>query len=212
MAVCRQVTPARRLNLQACLHLCVMLLATSSGVHGFFGEWGPDLEGPWCATRRGQDCCDGRDDNCGVPILGTECYCDLFCNHTAYDCCPDYWRHCHGQPVPATTPRPTTLPPPRTTRDTLGMMYHVSGFPWTYRKRPSRRSSPISSINDSLSSITSLLDGVSFRPGETIRDNCNNCTCELYGLPNRRYEWRCTQNVCLLRPELIQAVNGDLNY
>ena len=82
--------------------------------NAFYGEWGPDLEGPWCATRTaGQDCCLGRDDKCSVPILGTMCYCDIFCNDTAYDCCPDYWPHCRGYSVPSTTPRPATLPPPR---------------------------------------------------------------------------------------------------
>ncbi|KAK7483458.1 hypothetical protein BaRGS_00025257 [Batillaria attramentaria] len=52
---------------------------------------------------------------CAVAILGTECYCDIFCNETAYDCCPDYWAHCHGV-TRAPTLRPTTLPTPRTTR------------------------------------------------------------------------------------------------
>ena len=79
-------------------------------------EWGPDLEGPWCAKRPfGEQCCDDRNDDCSVPILGTECYCDVFCNKTAYDCCPDYWSLCHGVTRPPTTTPFTTLPP-RTTR------------------------------------------------------------------------------------------------
>ncbi|XP_076463069.1 tubulointerstitial nephritis antigen-like [Babylonia areolata] len=143
----------------------------------FFAEWGPDLAGPWCARRpAGQDCCVGRDDNCAVPILGTECYCDIFCNLTSYDCCPDYWAHCHGVTTAApTTARPTTLPTPRPTRPPV---------------------------------VQCERNGVYYRPGETVKDNCNECTCELYvrGGP-RRYVMRCTQNVCLLRPDLIQAVN-----
>ncbi|GFR86895.1 tubulointerstitial nephritis antigen-like [Elysia marginata] len=98
-------------GIQVLLVLACCCLHTSNA---FYVEWGPDLEGPWCATRpAGEDCCTGRDDECGVPILGTVCYCDVFCNDTAYDCCPDYFPHCHGYVEPTTTPRPTTLPPPR---------------------------------------------------------------------------------------------------
>ncbi|PSN45620.1 putative peptidase C1-like protein F26E4.3 [Blattella germanica] len=51
-----------------------------------------DLPGPYCAQRR-DSCCQGRIDQCSVPILGTLCYCDDFCNRTrSEDCCPDYWR------------------------------------------------------------------------------------------------------------------------
>ncbi|BFY99405.1 hypothetical protein BsWGS_02445 [Bradybaena similaris] len=179
MAACKQVNSSRGSGLIVSLLVSILVLSAGNGVHGFFLEWGKDLEGPWCATRPGEDCCEGRDDYCAVPILGTECYCDIFCNATAHDCCPDYWRHCHGYHVPATTPRPTTLPPPRPTRDNLAPC---------------------------------IREGVAFRPGDTIRDNCNNCTCELYTVPYQRYEFRCTQNICLLRPELIEAVNDDPRY
>ncbi|KAJ9592501.1 hypothetical protein L9F63_015818 [Diploptera punctata] len=60
-----------------------------------------DLPGPYCATRR-QTCCQGRYDDCSVPILGTLCYCDDFCNRTrSEDCCPDYWKTCLGIEPPA---------------------------------------------------------------------------------------------------------------
>ncbi|KAL8570702.1 hypothetical protein ACOMHN_039137 [Nucella lapillus] len=99
------------------LGIVIILSLLPSPTPAFFLEWGPDLEGPWCAQRPpGQDCCVGRDDYCAVPILGTECYCDIFCNDTSYDCCPDFWSHCHGVHRSTTTPRPTTLPPPRPTR------------------------------------------------------------------------------------------------
>ncbi|KAK3773560.1 hypothetical protein RRG08_022270 [Elysia crispata] len=95
----------------------ILLLVLTFQLHAscaFHLEWGPDLEGPWCAKREvGEDCCTGRDDYCSVPILGTVCYCDIFCNATAYDCCPDYFPHCFGLNIRSTTPRPTTLPPPR---------------------------------------------------------------------------------------------------
>lgn len=142
----------------------------------FFLEWGPDLAGPWCAKRlRGQDCCVGRDDYCAVPILGTECYCDIFCNETAYDCCPDYWSHCYG--ATRAPPRTTTLPPPRTIR-------------------PSEIEAACTRQN------------VQYRPGDRIVDNCNECTCELYTVGRHRYEMRCTDKVCLIRPDFINRING----
>lgn len=61
-----------------------------------FIEYGPDIAGPFCATRRG-GCCPGRIDDCSVPILDTLCYCDRFCNRTRSDCCPDYFSFCFGQ-------------------------------------------------------------------------------------------------------------------
>ena len=61
-----------------------------------FIEYGPDIAGPYCETRRG-GCCPGRIDDCSVPILDTLCYCDRFCNRTRSDCCPDYFSFCFGQ-------------------------------------------------------------------------------------------------------------------
>ncbi|EEB15872.1 hypothetical protein Phum_PHUM394020, partial [Pediculus humanus corporis] len=66
-----------------------------------------DLRGPYCEKRSG-GCCPGRMDECSVPILGTLCYCDEFCNRTrSDDCCPDYWTFCKGFPVPSPAPEPT---------------------------------------------------------------------------------------------------------
>ncbi|GFO41478.1 tubulointerstitial nephritis antigen-like [Plakobranchus ocellatus] len=93
-----------------------LLLLVGCPQLSFALDWGDDLIGPWCAKRPpGQDCCIGRDDYCAVPIFTTMCYCDIFCNSTANDCCPDYLPHCLGL-LRTTTPTPTTLPPPRTTR------------------------------------------------------------------------------------------------
>jgi hypothetical protein len=61
-----------------------------------FIEMGDDVRGPYCETKPGGSCCPGRDDQCTVPILDSYCYCDMFCNFTASDCCPDFWRVCHG--------------------------------------------------------------------------------------------------------------------
>ncbi|MEE6484192.1 hypothetical protein FKM82_013783 [Ascaphus truei] len=53
-----------------------------------------DAGGSYCQRR--DSCCPGRDDVCTVPYLDTICYCDLFCNRTVSDCCPDFWGYCLG--------------------------------------------------------------------------------------------------------------------
>lgn len=59
-----------------------------------------DLQGSYCGRgRHSESCCTSRQDECSVPILGTLCYCDEFCNRTrSEDCCPDYWSFCQGIP------------------------------------------------------------------------------------------------------------------
>ena len=57
-----------------------------------------DAGGRYCQE---QDlCCRGRADDCALPYLGVTCYCDLFCNRTVSDCCPDFWDFCLGVPPP----------------------------------------------------------------------------------------------------------------
>ncbi|XP_070586981.1 tubulointerstitial nephritis antigen-like [Erythrolamprus reginae] len=53
-----------------------------------------DAEGSYCGQQ--DACCYGRDDACTVPYFDTLCYCDLFCNRTISDCCPDFWEYCLG--------------------------------------------------------------------------------------------------------------------
>ncbi|KAJ3649376.1 hypothetical protein Zmor_021124 [Zophobas morio] len=66
-----------------------LLTLASAALDDYF-----DLPGPYCRDR---GCCPGRQDDCSVPILGTLCYCDDFCNRTRNeDCCPDFWPHCKG--------------------------------------------------------------------------------------------------------------------
>ncbi|XP_069127544.1 uncharacterized peptidase C1-like protein F26E4.3 isoform X3 [Argopecten irradians] len=68
-----------------------------------FIEMDDDVTGPFCAARQDGQCCPGRDDACTVPILDSICYCDVFCNETASDCCPDFFSFCHGiNPEPIT--------------------------------------------------------------------------------------------------------------
>ncbi|RUS74716.1 hypothetical protein EGW08_017525, partial [Elysia chlorotica] len=106
----RDVSPTPRYqNLFKVSSLLLVLTCHFHGSLADFKVWRPEFEGPWCAQRpAGQDCCAGRQDVCSVPILGTRCYCDVFCNGTGFDCCPDYFPHCHGINI-----RSTTLPPPR---------------------------------------------------------------------------------------------------
>lgn len=46
---------------------------------------------PYCQRTK---CCNERNDQCTVPYLDTICYCDVFCNRTVSDCCPDFWSFC----------------------------------------------------------------------------------------------------------------------
>ncbi|XP_017550685.1 tubulointerstitial nephritis antigen-like [Pygocentrus nattereri] len=57
-----------------------------------------DPYGSYCQRRGG--CCEGRNDQCTMLYLDTICYCDLFCNRTVSDCCPDFWGHCLRVPPP----------------------------------------------------------------------------------------------------------------
>ncbi|XP_050402073.1 uncharacterized peptidase C1-like protein F26E4.3 [Patella vulgata] len=160
-----------------CSIVLVVILPLSGGN---FLEWGPDLEGPWCATRPVEQCCPGRDDKCTVPILGTVCYCDIFCNETAEDCCPDFWNLCLGvtrpTPWPVTTLATTSRPP----------------------------------VNVLASCIK---DGIAYNPGSVLEDNCNKCKCLYLTNPYARYEWNCTNHVCMLQPDLIRDVNeGFLSW
>lgn len=77
----------------------VFALPLVTAQHGAF----VGIPGDYCGYRRPSECCDGRYDECSVPIMGTLCYCDQFCNRTYNpDCCPDYWEVCLGvTPTPA---------------------------------------------------------------------------------------------------------------
>lgn len=57
-----------------------------------------DAGGRYCQEQ--DMCCRGRADECALPYLGATCYCDLFCNRTVSDCCPDFWDFCLGIPPP----------------------------------------------------------------------------------------------------------------
>ncbi|KAK9738480.1 Papain family cysteine protease [Popillia japonica] len=63
--------------------------------------YAPDLVGSYCNQPDGAVCCNGRQDSCAFPILGTLCYCDAFCEqHNDDDCCPDFLFACADGPAP----------------------------------------------------------------------------------------------------------------
>ncbi|KAL5022307.1 hypothetical protein ScPMuIL_001462 [Solemya velum] len=120
-----------------------------------------DLQGSYCG-RRPDGCCPGRVDDCVVPILDTRCYCDMFCNETSLDCCPDFWSFCLGI-------APPTL---------INSCEH---------------------------------DGLVYPPGHKRKDNCNECICLKSQYKPSEYEWRCTKDVCVVRPDLMRAINDGRN-
>lgn len=74
-----------------------------------------DIQGDFCSRRPGEQCCPGRNDECYMPIADTICYCDIFCNRTIFDCCPDFWAHClQAAGSGSETERPTYPPEPST--------------------------------------------------------------------------------------------------
>ncbi|XP_059557342.1 tubulointerstitial nephritis antigen isoform X4 [Myotis daubentonii] len=51
-----------------------------------------------------------------------------------------------------------------------------------------------------------LRDGQHYEEGSVIKENCNSCTCS-------GQQWKCSQHVCLIEPELIEHVNhGDYGW
>nr|XP_036858401.1 tubulointerstitial nephritis antigen isoform X3 [Manis javanica] len=51
-----------------------------------------------------------------------------------------------------------------------------------------------------------LRDGQHYEEGSVIKENCNSCTCS-------GQQWKCSQDVCLIQPELIERVNkGDYGW
>ncbi|CAJ0587013.1 unnamed protein product, partial [Mesorhabditis spiculigera] len=79
--------------------LLLPIFAAVAGARGFFG-----IPGQYCATRT-PTCCQNRNDDCTVPILGDHlCYCDVFCDrgpNGGNDCCPDFEAVCRADDRPA---------------------------------------------------------------------------------------------------------------
>uniref|UniRef100_A0A146LQ57 Putative peptidase C1-like protein F26E4.3 n=1 Tax=Lygus hesperus TaxID=30085 RepID=A0A146LQ57_LYGHE len=59
----------------------------------------------YCELRPSPQCCTSRDDDCSMPVDGTKCYCDQFCDRRDRgDCCFDYKPFCLNI---TTVPTPT---------------------------------------------------------------------------------------------------------
>ena len=82
------------------MHSCtVTVLLLVVGVSSIVVDRRQRFPGNYCLTRRPEQCCPGRDDQCTVPIRDTVCYCDQFCAiHSYEDCCPDYEDVCTERP------------------------------------------------------------------------------------------------------------------
>lgn len=93
------------------LGLLLLLLAGQAALEARRSRWRRELApglhlrgirdagGRYCQEQ--DMCCRGRADECALPYLGATCYCDLFCNRTVSDCCPDFWDFCLGIPPPS---------------------------------------------------------------------------------------------------------------
>ncbi|KAG3282597.1 tubulointerstitial nephritis antigen like 1, transcript variant X3 [Ictidomys tridecemlineatus] len=111
--------------------LLLLLLAGQGALGARRGRWRRELApglhlrgirdagGRYCQEQ--DMCCRGRADDCALPYLGATCYCDLFCNRTVSDCCPDFWDFCLGVPPPF---------PPIQGCEHGGRIYPVFGTYW----------------------------------------------------------------------------------
>lgn len=145
-----------------------------------------DIPGDFCRGRYpALNCCSGRQDRCSVPIMGTLCYCDSFCNRTMNaDCCPDYFPHCEGLEVDdryqavEKPPESIALPPGNCEHGILNNSYPVCVY-----------------------------KGVSYTQRDKIQDNCNICNCQVSTLKPGCMEVFCSREQCLVEPDVVQEIN-----
>lgn len=166
-------------------------LATSSlaqSRHSLTPPWpGPywDIPGAFCTDQYPQmKCCPGRQDRCSVPILGTLCYCDTFCNRTTNsDCCPDYFSHCEGLAA--------------------DKLYYQEGPQAATLLRPPQ---------DCQHGVLNLANPVCLYKGrevserETVQDNCNQCQCQVSRVKPGCMEIMCSTNKCMLEEEVMKEL------
>lgn len=149
-----------------------------------------DIPGNFCKSAYPpQECCAGRKDRCSVPILGTLCYCDAFCNRTKdSDCCPDFFSHCMGQPderiVYSTGPAPETIRRP----DCSDGVYNISA--------------PVCKIGQRTLGLR-----------ESIENNCNHCKCQISQEKPGCMEVLCSNLQCMLEKKTMEEQqNGAHQY
>ncbi|CAL8371254.1 unnamed protein product [Boreogadus saida] len=164
-----------------------------------------DPFGSYCQRRGG--CCPGRDDLCTVPYLDTICYCDLFCNRTVSDCCPDFWGHCLG------------IEPPFIGQCVRNGNKFLSGQ--TYKENCNLWARPPwcppglcqSDSPSQLKSTRYVSDGEMWRIVALLAYWMTFCKDELSSTCGTTGRWECEQNACLIENDMIQSVNrGDYGW
>jgi len=148
--------------------------------------WSSLVPGPYCRTAYpALSCCEGRTDDCSVPILDTRCYCDTFCNRTgSSDCCPDYFTHCEGLsagPVPARVQIPSPV---------QSCIHGYSDIP-----------EPVCQYR-----------GEILRDRQTVSNNCNQCSCQVSATSPGCMEMVCTNHACILEEGAITKIDRSSIY
>jgi len=173
----------------ATVHLLLLLyLLLPTTITIFIPPWPSpywSIPGSYCQSSYPErQCCPGRRDRCGVPILGTVCYCDTFCNRTgSSDCCPDYFTHCEGlyegqyeeQKAPAAL--------------------HLLGPPTECQHGVLNISNPMCSYGDT-----------QYTERDTIHDNCNTCRCQVSSSQPGCMEVLCSTHKCLVEERVLSEL------
>lgn len=144
-----------------------------------------DIPGQFCSSRYPKSgCCLDRNDECSVPILGTTCYCDQFCNRTESDCCPDYFTHCQGikqwNPLFSHGAKPEEI------------------------KRPEYCSH---GVMDARKPVC-LINGKEYNTREKIQMNCNMCKCQASVRDPGCMELMCDNDRCLIEKEVLRELEA----
>lgn len=143
-----------------------------------------DIPGDYCRSQYpALQCCPGRQDRCSMAILGTLCYCDTFCNRTTNaDCCPDYFTHCEGlsknQYLALEPPKPSSITRPRDCKH--GVL--------------------------NIAAPVCLYKGVTFSDRDTIKENCNTCSCQVSKTKPGCMEVLCTTDQCMVEEGVIEEL------
>ncbi|XP_026692608.2 tubulointerstitial nephritis antigen isoform X2 [Ciona intestinalis] len=165
-----------------------------------------------CASRQNlfsgkrEPCCKGRNENCRVGSNGEFCYCDEFCNRPPQpDCCIDYSQICSRFSLlatPSVTLSVSTSTEPQTTNSPITS---------TTQLRSLSTFTTQTTTHLPISETVCFFDGVGYRLGSKKRRNCNVCICE--NVINGYFQFNCEENVCLVRPNVIEAINeGDFGW
>ncbi|TRY83305.1 hypothetical protein DNTS_006033 [Danionella cerebrum] len=156
-----------------------------------------DPFGSYCQRRGG--CCPGRNDQCTVPYLDTICYCDLFCNRTISDCCPDFWSHCL-RTTPPYPPKNSGILLKRPGQGARGMSDEWRSAGGMHVMYGEGGGEPVSA-GGRIRAGSCERNGHRFPSGSTYKENCNLCTCGQNG------RWDCEQHVCLIENDMIEEIN-----